>query len=160
MAGNRRRKWVDRMITETTADGTQDVEDLLAFVDEEDTKGITIVRHIIDLSITAAPVLGDDTDIQVYAVGIGIFSREAVTAGNFPDPDAQTQVPMTGWLWRTRLLVANNAAVGPIRLQLDLRAQRKMMYGTSYIVMTNKDSQGVAFSVDTVGIVRTLLLLA
>ena len=154
----RRRQWQDHLIDESTASATQDSSVLLDG-DTDDTKGMTLVRTIIRLDVMAATLAGDSTDQMAVSLGIGMMSSEAIGSQEFPDPDTAGDIPLSGWLWRSRGIVLELPQQTLWRIDLDIRSQRKVMYGSPVLVIDNNLKAGTAFTVATVGIIRTLYLL-
>ena len=94
-------------------------------------------------------------------MGIGIASQEAFAAGSLPDPNASNDQPSRGWIYRNRMVVAQNGVGGPVVHQIsrDIRSARKLDDGECYIVVDNDVDLGLAFNVQVVGLVRQLWLL-
>jgi len=156
----RRRVWDDAIVNEDTATGTQDSTDLMPNFQESETKGFTLVRLIIGLDLTPNPPgVSTSADQMLMHLGIGVFSREMIDVVDFPEPQLSNNIPMTGWLWRATYVVAENVQVKNVRIDLDLRSQRRLMYGVPFMVMNAVLHNGVAFNVATTGMVRSLYLL-
>ncbi len=157
----RRREWQDFSFDLDIASGASPVIDLSRFTDNEG-KGATLVRIIVDLNII--PILfGQNAGVQQVSYGIGLTGQDAVSAAgaSVADPGNPTDFPPSGWLVRSKVPVNDDGTPGyptPI-VKLDLRAQRKLMYGTPFIRFDNTAQQGVAFSVTVVGFIRCLYLL-
>ena len=153
----RRRGWQDFIISESTADGTQDTQ-LLLGAEVDDPKGLTVVRMVIGLSIVPAPPdVQSPLAVMRVSMGIGIISQEAALVAAYPDPNIDEDVPVTGWMWRWNGLVPEVATV-PVRIDLDIRSQRKLMYGSPYFIMNSNLDQETAFTVNTYGLIRVLYL--
>jgi len=156
---NRRRQWQDFVITESIANAAQASEVLLDG-DVDDTKGMTLVRMIIRLDLVAATPGLDNSDLQGVALGIGMISGEAIASAVFPEPGVGVDHPLTGWLWRTRHVVGeNNQIVHAPKIDVDVRAKRKVMYGSPVLIINNDTLFGTAFTVEAIGIIRMLYLL-
>ena len=158
MANRRRRQWLDFTIVEDTPSGSQDSNALIRG-DIEDTKGMTLIRIVIGLNIIPTTFVGDSVDAQLVTLGIGMMSLEATAAGLFPDPQNETEQPVTGWLWRAQYVAVESPIHPGVRVDLDLRSQRKVMYGQPVLVVSNDPQQGVAFNTTVIGLIRCLYLL-
>ena len=99
---------------------------------------------------------------QFIDVGIGIASEEAVAAGALADPEASTDFPATGWLFRCRVLSQGFAADQPAAyyrtIERDLRAKRRLDNGNLYLSVTNTNDTGTSGSIIVAGITRALFL--
>ncbi len=155
----RRRIWDDAIISENTATDTQDSTDLLPSFQEGETKGFTLVRTIIGINIAPAALVDASVDRQKVSIGIGVFSREMIDIVDFPEPGVSNNIPLTGWIWRSQYIVSENAAVQTLRIDIDLRAQRKVMYGVPFLIIDSTVQSGSSFAVLTTGIIRSLYLL-
>ena len=142
---NRRRQWQDFTINMSAASGAQDSETLLTG-GIDDTKGMTIVRMIIGVHVNANTLIVGGLEKQAISMGIGMMSAEAIASSAFPDPNAQGDIPVTGWLWRWQGMITRNPEV-LTRIDMDIRAMRKVMYGSPVLVMDNDPITGVPFSV-------------
>ena len=123
----RRRQWSDRFIDEVGIPPEYDEELLINPADEAD-KGMTLVRMIIDLTCNPVPFVNGSLNTIEVAMGVGICSAE-VTAGSILVA-LEGETPMSGWLWRRRFTIQEvNGYGGNVRIQADIRSQRKLMYG-------------------------------
>jgi len=153
----RRRTWTDQFIDEVTAAASIDEDLLISEADLLDIgKGSTLVRMIGNLTVHPSTISNDSLDSMVYSMGIGLVSPDVV-AGSI-DVSSESDTPMSGWLWRVRETVFE-ANVDALRINFDIRAQRKLMYGEPRIFMANNVGTGPTFSVTVTGIVRSLYLL-
>ena len=153
----RKREWQDFFIDEVTADGEIDQEQLTNQGLLE-VKGYTLVRMIIRLDVIADAIVEASTDSMVMSLGIGtVFGDLAETSASL-NVGAEKDVPVSGWLWRTRLIMGEQWQ-SMVRINEDIRAQRKIMYGQPRILISSSLNSGVAFTVETVGLVRCLYLL-
>jgi len=160
----RRRQWEDFAFDLDISSGAQSAPVALTRAPAGEVKGLTLVRTIISLavipldmgSISGAPVQ------QVYC-GLGVTGEEAVNAGgsSVADPADPVEFPPSGWLYRDVRLVVDDSTPGYPwqRFEIDLRAQRKLMYGVPFLKFTNLPQQGTAFTISVVGCVRCLYLL-
>ena len=155
----RRRQWQDNLINEDTPSVGQDNAVLLAG-DIDDTKGMTLVRTILRLDVLATSPAIDNVDVQTVTMGIGMISAEALAISVFPDPNNATDIPLSGWLWRwCGCIIENSNGGGIVRIDVDLRTQRKVMYGSPVLIINNDPQTGTAFNVRTIGLIRCLYLL-
>jgi len=152
----RRREWFDTFVTETTGPAQSD-EKILVDVGEEN-KGKTLVRLIIDLSIQANVAVPSSTERIQMGLGIGVVSAD-LPAGSV-NVLVESDIPMSGWLWRTRFTITELTNFsGIMRIHADLRAQRKLMYGEPRLFIGGSLDQGDGFNAQTLGIIRALYLL-
>ena len=157
-APRRRRRWVDNLIAQTTANSTQDSQSLIDGAVTEN-KGMTLVRLIIGMNIRASTGVLQSQDTQVVSMGIAAMSADAATAGAFADPNLGSDQPASGWLWRWQALVTEDVSAGLIRIEKDVRTMRKVEYGDIRLIINNDPDIGSAFSVETMGLIRALYLL-
>ncbi len=155
---NRRRQWQDQIINAAVADGAQGFQVLLDG-DIDDTKGMTLVRMVIGLNVIPVTFAGDSVDAQRVSLGIGTMSQEAISALTFPDPEIEGDHPLTGWMWRAQYIVLETPFNPGARVDLDLRSQRKVMYGAPTLVILNDPQQGTAFTIRVSGLIRCMYLL-
>ena len=155
----RRSIWSDTIVNETTADDTQDSADLLVEYQEDESKGMTLVRLIISLNLYPNAFVGNSLNAALMSMGIGIFSREMVDLGDFPEPGVANNIPQTGWMWRDQYVVSENPQPSLVRISLDIRSQRKLMYGLPFLVIDNEDATGMGFTMRVRGVIRALYLL-
>ena len=124
------------------------------------SEGFTAVRTIFELGLIsndATPTAG----IQFVDLGIGNVSKAAFGIGgtSLPQLSDPNDIPVGDWMWRTRCLVSSAGTVlRPIRCQGDMRGGRKLAGGTLFLAITNNFIVGTSFTVQVVGIVRTLIL--
>ena len=151
--------WTDVLIDQETGSAAADIVSLSQDLTNLQTRGVTIVRTIIDLHM--APTLpGAVTGIQKVSLGIGIASLEAFTSGVVLDANAASEKPPRGWLFRTQCMVIDMPeGVSIVKCVGDFRGKRKLDNGEPFIQIMNDPASGTSFTVTTVGIVRTLMLL-
>jgi len=154
----RRRLWSDRLIDEDTVVAGVDEELLINPGDiDEIGKGSTLVRMIISLSIQPLAIVPVSVSTVIMSYGVGLTSPE-VTEGTI-NVGLEGEVPSSGWLWRDRVVVRESAPI-PLRLNFDIRSQRKLMYGEPRLFLANDADVGVSFIVRTKGIIRCLYLMS
>ena len=135
--------------------------DVLPLETTEELEGVTLTRAIGSLSFFSGTVAGA-WGKQILDIGIGIASREAVTAGVVPDPNVAADRPPRGWLYRARRVVEQNGAGAPIVLWVpfDIRAQRRMDEADLFLAINSTGSTGTAFTTEAAVLIRFLLLLS
>jgi len=154
----RRRTWTDQFIDENTTSGALDEDQLISEAQlVEISKGATLVRMIGNLTVIPTATVNDSTDVMIYSMGIGLVSTDVISGSI--DVSSEADTPMSGWLWRVRELVFE-ANTDVLRINFDIRAQRKLMYGEPRIFMANDLFAGTSFTVSVSGIIRSLYLLA
>ena len=157
------RRWADKLLNFSTASGTEDNFDLTAEFTANETAGLTVVRMILCYTIRANNP-GGESGNQLVDVGVGVFEAEAFAAGVLPDVDSEADYPRGGWLYRCRHNVQNELdATGTVvwqEVNKDIHSQRRL--GGPDIALgflfKNSANEGTAFTLRTVGIVRTLYL--
>ncbi len=97
---------------------------------------------------------------NLFDIGIGVASREALAATALADPETDGDFPQSGWLYRCRHRLLDDAADGraPLEIYRDLRAMRKLSRGSVFITATNTADTSGGFAVVLAGIVRALYL--
>ena len=156
----RRREWQDFIINDDVGSDTVSIENLLRG-DVNETKGMTLIRTIIRLDVHLI-LFGGNNGQQVVSMGIGMFSTQAEAAGtaSLAAPNVAIEKPLTGWLWRSVGVVPDDMTPGYpwFKIDEDIRAQRKVMYGSPSLLIFNGASGGTAFSITVSGIIRCLYL--
>jgi len=153
----RRRVWVDSFIDQagSAASGFDEVV-LLDAGNDAENKGRTLIRNIIDLYITPTTSVANSTDVLEINLGIGMVS-ESTLAGSVR-AGLEGDNPVSGWLWRTRTGISEDVGK-PTHIQVDIRAQRKLLYGEPRLFIGYVAHSGPDFAVTTLGIIRSLYLL-
>ena len=156
----RRAAWADRLMDDSLTNGAQLIFDLMPSLDIDERTNITVVRQIIDLTLTPEPTSGVVGTMRAD-FGIGLVSVDAQVAGAVPEPSVQTDRPSQGWLWRWRGVVLDDTTQVPIntRVMADLRAKRRVSSGVLVMIADGTAISGTAFVVNVTGIIRTLFLL-
>ena len=160
VAARRRTSWEDNLVNISVASGSRTNPDLMVNLSEDETRGTTITRVILDLWLFSTTVAGA-WGIQKFDLGMQIVSVDALNAAAVPDPDAASEQPVRGWLYRNRCAVMQNGAGAPVftRCVADLHMQRRVDNGKFILSMVNTAQRGTSFTVEVLGITRTLLLL-
>ncbi len=161
MVTRRRSLWVDTLIEfNITTGGQQSIGFNGPQATAIESEGFTVVRTILNLWLMAtAPAAGND-GYQRVDMGIGLVTSEAIGAGILPDPNDLTDAPIHDWIWRGKVVVAqdNVDVFPPEKVYHDLRSQRKMAAGTLFFIAQNVALIGTAFTVTFQGLVRCLYL--
>jgi len=153
----RKTEWHDININESTPIASEDTQVLFA-TEETLGKGYTLIRMIINFThLSTSLTSGGLNQSQLYA-GIAMVSDDAVTAGAFPDPGLVDTTPMSGWLWRSHRIVGNASEKSPELVNVDVGTQRKLLYGTPYLILRCEGITG-AMTVETKGFIRVLFKL-
>ena len=158
------RMWIDSVIDADVGVGTQFSDVLtseLAIVEARITQA-TLLRTIIGLDLSRT-VHDSGEGSEKIALGIAVVSREANSAGAFPEPGTATDYPTRGWVWRNHYRVWGFAADQPTiftrRIDLDLRSMRKLDNGVCVLVADITAMEGVSSTHTILGIVRQLWLV-
>ena len=159
--------WVDTMLDLQVGNGSSNAVSLitdLSFVEIRMSQ-LTVMRTIIGIDV--AHLIHDSGEgSQDVSIGIGVASQDAFSAGgaSLPDPAVQGDFPTRGWVWRARFRVygfaADQAAVFNRRIDLDIRARRKLDNGESFIKVTNTVDQGTSGTINAIGLIRQLWLVS
>jgi len=152
--------WVDTILFKQAATASQQSNSLMTGVAPVNMRGMTLIRTIVSLSLFSNSVAGA-WGVARCDFAIGVASQEAFAAGVFPDPAASTDKPPRGWVYRTSKTVAQNGVGGPVVtvLEADIRGARKIENGELYLVYDNVFLSGTTFTINLVGLVRTLYKL-
>ena len=156
----RRVRWIDSLIQLQVAAGSQGVVELLQGTALIDTDGWTVGRLIVDLYLMSSSVAGAFGASQ-SDMGIGVISREGVVGSVYPDPNAEEDQPINGWMYRTRAMSSQNGVGGPIltRVQADVRSMRKIDNGRFYLIVNHGNVMGTSYTLNLRGLIRTLVLM-
>ena len=152
------------MIESNVITGTQLNLSLMTSLGPFDTRiqKMTLLRTIIGIDI-ARTVHDSGEGSHKVAVGIGVTSQEAFTLGSIPEPGQDTDFPTRGWVWRAQYRVfgfaADQPAVFTQRVDLDIRAQRKLDNGESFLCASAALVDGAAATNTIVGCIRQLWLV-
>ncbi len=153
----RRRVWQDFRVAETTPDGAVDALDLVKESTAGEVKGMTLVRMVISLTVMGDALSSTSTILMNIALGVGLVSFEAGIS--LIDPANQDETPSSGWMWRYLGTISDNLNQPLLRLDYDIRAQRKLMYAEPRLFIANNVNSGAGFVIETFGIIRCLYLL-
>ncbi len=150
--------WIDTKVDLTIAIGTQQLKSLMTNVSAtQSRRGWTLVRTIIGMDV-AYTVHDAGEGSQDFVAGIGVASQEAFAAGTVSDPNTETDHPISGWIWRAKHRIFGFAADQPAiftrRIDLDIRAKRKLQNGEVFIAADIFAHEGAATTVDVTGMIR------
>ena len=152
----RRKEWVDTFVDQAFTSSTQ--QELSLISDQEDNKGKTLTRLIVDLVFTPTLPAIDQVDQNEVWAGVGLASPE-VNVGTIAVATL-ADVPLSGWLMRHASIIRENPnSDGPYRLHADLGGKRKLMYGEPRLFLNVVGFTGTFFNTSVFGIVRTLYQL-
>ena len=156
--------WIDTLYHDDIGSGAQFVQSLMTGHATSETRlaQMTLLRTILGLSV--AYVVHDSGEgSQLFDIGLGVGSQEAVAASTVPDPNSVTDFPPRGWIYRARYWIfgfaADQPAVHVERIDRDVRSRRKLDNGEAYVVINNTASEGVAGSLRIAGLIRQLWLV-
>ena len=157
----RRTTWVTTLfLGSTVATGAQFLVSLATSRSTTDSRGVTVVRTLLDLQFMSLSVAGAYAAQELFW-GVGVASQEAFAAGVVPDPNSSADQPARGWMARGSLLVTQNG-VGkePVsRSQLDIRSARKLDEGEPYFVVNSVSQTATTFLTLLGGSVRQLWMM-
>ena len=87
----RRAQWEDESIAQTMGAGVTSNFDLLSNLSEDERRGHTLTRLILDLTFNSITVAGA-WGIMKMDLGVGVVSVAALNADAVPDPSAEAQI--------------------------------------------------------------------
>ena len=156
----RRTRWIDTLVQIAVADAGQTTLELFNDAAEVDTDGWTVARVLGELWFSSASVAGA-YGIERIDIGIGMVSKEAQIASAFPDPNAEGDRPMRGWMYRTRCMAFQNGTGTSVltRCEFDMKVQRRVMDADLFLIVNAVTGRGTTFTTDINGVIRTLILL-
>ena len=152
--------WDDSLINLGIASGATSIT-VLTLTPGGQSEGFTLVRCLVHLYLAelATPSVNGG---QRLSAGIGLASKEAVALGAtaLPDPDTNTEQPISDWVWRDRAVVLydNTNVVPSVEWKADLRSGRKLAGGQLFLAIVNTASFGTARTINAMGLIRCLLL--
>jgi len=149
-------QWKDRIVDLTLAAAAQNLFNLTSGIPDDQKKGRTIVRLLIDLKANLATAGTGG----LLSMGIYLIEQDAFSAAAAADPDGDTVQP--GWMWRWHGSVfssVTNDAAQRTSLVFDIRARRKLMGEEIDLIMVTNWSAGASGPVNIDGLVRTLWMI-
>jgi len=158
----RQTDWDDTLVSLDIPSGGQKSQALTVSTqaDIHSSRGMTVVRTILELSLMSQSVAGA-WGTQTVDLAIGIASLEAFAAEVLPDPNVQTEKPPRGWMWRHRTVLSQNGTGTPITVDIsrDIHGMRVVQNGVVYLIVNTMPIDGTAFSSRVVGLIRLLVKL-
>ena len=144
-------EWFDTLINETTGTAEQDSQSLTSGIADDEKKGMTLVRTIIDLTclLSAAGTGG------VISMGLYLIQADALAALALPDVDISSE---KGWIWRTTRVISStnvNDISMNSRFIYDLKGNRKLPSEDHDIIFV-MDAGTLSADVNTDGLIRLL----
>ena len=164
MTSRRRRTvWNDQGINvELVSGATAGSVSLVNGLSPDEMSGWTLTRVLIGLTLIPA-IPSAVTGTQMLSLGLGLLEQSAFLAGATPDPSDGSDFPTSGWIYRARHVVEDDTGPGRgrlgIRVDQDIRAQRRFRINSYALMFANDVLAGTAFDVDVTGMVRSLYLL-
>ncbi len=160
------RLWIDAVINDTVSTGTPILRSLMEGVTTAQTRlnQMTLLRTIIGLDL-ARTVHDSGEGSEAVSIGIGVASQDAFNAGtgSVPNPGVSADFPTRGWVWRQRYRIwgfaADQPAIFTRRLDLDIRSQRKLENGESFLHATLINVEGANSTINMTGTIRQLWLV-
>jgi len=153
--------WIDTSLSDNIATGAEFEKSLMTNISSAASglAQMTLLRTIIGIDISYATHDAGEGS-QRLSIGIGVASQEAFAAAALPDPEVMSDFPTKGWVWRAAYRIWGFAADQPTiftrRVDLDIRAKRKLDKGEAYINAFNAAQEGVTAVVNLTGIIRQL----
>jgi len=159
------RLWIDTPLALAVAVAATSNASLMTGVSATETRlsQMTLLRTIIGLDV-ARTVHDSGEGSETVTLGIGVVSQAGFSTGAIPNPATATEFPIRGWVWkaayRTFGFAADQPAVFNRRIDLDIRAMRKLENGEAYIAVAVVALEGVSGAVTIHGLVRQLWLVS
>ncbi len=158
------RLWIDASFSNDVVIGTQFLTNLFGAAPPAQSRftQFTLLRTIIGLNLGRTVHDSGEGSEQVV-MGIGVCSQEAFAGGTVADPGTEVDFPTRGWVWRAGYRVFGFAADQPAiftqRVDLDIRAMRKIENGVPFMVADLIAVEGVNSTLRITGFVRQLYLV-
>ena len=155
--------WGDQVFNQSIVSGASLLLDLRGSLIASDTQNSTVTRVILSMSLFQDGFVAVDGRMRA-SFGAGVASAEAFTLGvtAIPDPDIEGDRPQRGWMWRADYVVMSEIGQridSVIRIETDLRSQRKVENGIPYLRLVNTLVEGSSFTVRLTVTIRTLFKL-
>ena len=162
VAPRRLTAWDDRMLNQTLADNSQDVQALMVNIADPEKRGCTLIRTLVHMQYLATNP-GTVSGVNLVHFGMALVSDDAFAASIVPDTETGDDFPVMGWVFRDQISVVDETlATGPIPpvdVRLDLRSARKLDRSTLVWIAKSVSREGTVFAVQQTGIVRCLYKL-
>ena len=151
-ASIRQTQWLDSLLELTLAGNSISVLDLTANLAVQEQKGTTIVRTILDLTLSS-----NAADVSnLIDMGIVLADAGAVLAGHLAQPEVQNDQP--SWVWRARkhVRVANVSNSNQYAtVSMDTKSKRKFVGNErDYLFVANNTGTE---AVTVRGLIRVLI---
>ena len=162
-AVRRKTAWDDQILAANGIAVTSRVSiPLVEDVADPEKRGCTIVRIIVGLDLwPLAPAIANGS--VNATIGIAIVSDDSFVANAMPDPEAQDDYPVSGWLYRARYRIVDTTTGGEgqtnVRVDRDLKVMRKIDRSTVVMIIHNEALEGTSFTMAFSGLVRVLYKL-
>jgi len=159
------RLWIDTNFDDNITTSVAVLKSLMTGVSAAQTRfdQMTLLRTIIGFNVGRLTHDSGEGS-EIVSVGIGLASQEAFAAGSVSDPETPTDFPIRGWVWRGRYRIFGFAADDPTiftqRIDLDLRAKRRLENGETFLNATLANIEGTNSTARLDGIVRQLWLVS
>ncbi len=155
----RQTQWVDTLLDSQLAVAGKLESTLMTGLDPQDHAEWTLIRLILCYNLGAI-IPGVAVASNLFDIGIGVASAEAIAATALADPEVATDFPQSGWIYRCRHRLLDDAAEGRGTLEIyrDLRAMRKLSRGSLFITATNTADTSGGFAIVLSGLIRALYL--
>ena len=145
--------WDDTMVDTTLANNGVSLPNLDGGIPEDEIKGLTVTRILLDLWCQAVTV----NTSGLLSFGIYVVENDALSAGAVAEP--QDSVDDAGWMFRLARQAWGSSNLfdhaQALHVVADLRAQRKYP-GEDYTLLGQWVNHEASGSVNVDGIVRTL----
>ena len=124
---------------------------------------MTLTRTIIGIDV-ARTVHDSGEGSELLSMGIGVVSRSSFEAPtSVPDPGVASEFSVLGWVWRAAYRIWGVAADQPTtehtRIDLDIRAQRKLENGVSVVTACLVAIEGANSTATVTGFIRQLWIV-
>ncbi len=133
---------------------------LLSALGAEDIPGLTLTRTIGHLMMTPVNP-GAVNGGQRVTYGIGVVQSEALAAGAIADPDAATDFPLRGWVYRDMEFILDSVDSydhPALHVRFDIKSQRKLHTQDSELMLVHESTNafGTGFNARLDGWIRCL----
>ncbi len=134
--------WMDTIFDQDIAAGGSASQSLITGLTDVDTRlsQMTLMRTIVRMDIAPA-VMDSGEGSVVVDCDIGIVTQVAFAFPTLPNPAAEGDFPVRGWVWRARWRVwvtaADRAVVVWRQVDVDLRSRRKLENGELFVIWEN-----------------------
>ena len=131
--------WIDKAIESLLVANTITAIELSSDLPDDEFKGLTVTRTIIDLYIQSESA----SLTNLVGIGISVVSQEALSASALPEPSDDSDSAL-GWVFRTIVSTSTSSVADAsqfTRLYRDIRGQRKFhSEDTTYCLLMQTDA--------------------